>query len=50
MKFESIKRIEIYIFDLKEEIQKEVLKLYGYESAEDGNFDTIPLTILENNE
>lgn len=42
--------IEIYFNDLKEEAQKEVLKFYGYESAEEGNFDIQPLFILEDGE
>lgn len=39
--------IEIYIDDLKPEIQKQVLEELGLESAEDGNYDIFPLFSVE---
>ena len=36
--------VEIYIDDLKPEIQKQVLEELGLESAKDGNYDIIPLS------
>jgi len=32
---------------LDKEAQKEVLEFYGYDSLEDGNFDIVPLFVLE---
>ncbi len=39
--------VEIYIDDLKPEIQKQVLEELGLDSAEDGNYDIIPLFSVE---
>lgn len=39
--------VEIYIDDLKPEIQKQVLEELGLESSEDGNYDIIPLFSVE---
>lgn len=39
--------VEIYIDDLKPEIQKQVLEELGLESAEDGNYDIIHLFSVE---
>jgi len=36
----------IFIHDLKEDVQKEVLKFLGLESAEEGNYDTIPVAVI----
>jgi len=38
---------EIYLRDLKENIQKEVLDFMELESEKDGNLDITPLFILE---
>ena len=35
--------VEIYIDDLKPDIQRQVLEELGLETAEDGNYDIIPL-------
>ena len=35
--------VEIYIDDLKTDIQRQVLEELGLETAEDGNYDIIPL-------
>lgn len=37
--------VEIYIDDLKPEIQKQVLEELGLESAEDGNYDIFPVVL-----
>ena len=39
--------VEIYIDDLKPEIQRLVLEELGLESAEDGNYDIFPLFSVE---
>jgi hypothetical protein len=39
--------MEIFFSDLSERAQKEVLKFYGLDSAEDGNLDLIPIAVLE---
>lgn len=39
--------VEIYIDDLKPEIQKQALEELGLESAEDGNYDIFPLFSVE---
>jgi hypothetical protein len=33
--------------DLNSEAQKEVLEFYGYETADEGNLDVVPLFVLE---
>jgi hypothetical protein len=33
--------------DLNDQAQKEVLEFYGYESAQEGNLDVVPLFVLE---
>ena len=38
--------IEIYLDDLKPEVQKRVLQELGLESARDGNYDVFPLFTL----
>jgi hypothetical protein len=40
------KGFEIYLRDLSEDVQREMLKFLGYRGAEDGNLDTIPLAII----
>jgi len=42
-----MRQLEIYFKHLSQEAQKEVLELYGLENEKDGNFETIPLFILE---
>lgn len=37
---------ELYLDDLKPEKQKELLKFYNVETAEEGNYDVIPIVIL----
>lgn len=44
------KTLEITFDDLNSTAQKEVLEFYGYEVPEDGNFDVVPLFILEKEE
>jgi hypothetical protein len=39
--------VEIMFSDLIEEKQKEILELYGMSSEEEGNFEIIPLAVLE---
>ena len=39
--------VEIYIDDLKPDIQRQVLEELGLETAEDGNYDIIPLFSVE---
>jgi len=41
------KILKIYFNDLKLKKQKEVLKFFCLDSAEQGNYDIIPLFILE---
>ena len=38
--------VEIFFEDLKEEAQKRVMEAYGYQSAEEANWDTFPLVTL----
>ena len=42
-----MKSFEINFSDLNERAQKEFLELLGLESAEDGNWDIVPLAIFE---
>ena len=42
-------KIEIMFDDLKADVQKEVLKLYGINDPKEMNLDIIPLIVLENN-
>jgi len=42
--------LEIMFDDLDAKARKEVLEFYGYDSAEDGNLDVVPLFILEKEE
>jgi hypothetical protein len=39
--------MELYLSDLTPAAQAEYLALMGLESAEDGNFDTIPIHFFE---
>ena len=39
--------LTIILADLNDEMQREVLKFYGYESAVEGNLDIVPLFVLE---
>ena len=39
--------MEIYLSDLNEDAQKEVLDFYGLETPEDGNYDVFPICVLE---
>jgi len=41
------KTLNIMLEDLNGETQKEVLKFYGYETAAEGNFDIMPLFVLQ---
>jgi len=41
------KYIEIYFDDLNEEAQERVLDFYGFSHKLEGNFDLIPLFVLE---
>ena len=40
------KSMDIFFHDLVPETQKEVLKLLGLETPEEGNLDTIPLATI----
>lgn len=40
------KVVEIYIEDLKEDIQKELLEILGIKNPEDANYDIFPLTVV----
>ena len=40
--------IEIYLDDLKPDVQEEVLCELNLDKAEDGNLDVFPLFVLEN--
>jgi len=42
--------LEIMFDDLNVKARKEVLEFYGYDSLEEGNFDVVPLFILEKQE
>ncbi len=42
--------LEIMFDDLDVKARKGVLEFYGYDSAEDGNLDVVPLFILEKEE
>ena len=39
--------MEIYLMDLKENVQKEVLDFLEIKTSEEGNFDITPLFVLE---
>ena len=39
--------VEIYIDDLKPDIQSQVFEELGLKTAEDGNYDIIPLFCVE---
>ena len=39
--------VEIYIDELKPDIQRQVLEELGLDTAEDGNYDIIPLFSVE---
>lgn len=39
--------LRIFLRDLKEDAQKRVLEFEGLETTEDGNYDIVPLFILE---
>jgi len=38
--------IEIYFNDLKEEVQKELLEIYGIKGPEELNADVMPLAVI----
>ena len=40
----------IYLYDLDDAAQREVLDFYGLEKDTDGNLDVIPLFVLENDD
>jgi len=40
-------QLEITFSDLNEEAQRVVLEFFGIDTSEEGNFDLIPLFILE---
>jgi hypothetical protein len=44
------KTLEIMFEDLNSKAQQEVLEFYGYESPAEGNFDVVPLSVLEREE
>lgn len=37
---------EIFLHDLKPEIQKQFLETAGIESAEEGNYDVVPVAVI----
>ena len=39
--------LTIMLADLSTEAQKEVLDFFGYQTPEEGNFDLVPLFVLE---
>jgi len=39
--------LTIMFDDLNSDAQEEVLEFYGYETAAEGNFDVVPLFVLE---
>lgn len=39
--------LTIMLADLNDRAQKEVLEFYGYETAQEGNLDVVPLFVLE---
>lgn len=41
-----MKAIQIYFDDLSVEAQREFLKAMNLESAEDGNYDTMPIAVV----
>lgn len=43
---ESQKQFEIYFCDLKEEAQKELLKMAGIEEPKEMNWDTLPIATI----
>ena len=42
--------LTIMFADLDNQTQREALKFYAYPSAEEGNFDMVPLFVLEKEE
>jgi len=46
--YNNYKELNIFFSDLKEEAQKEVLKLYQMKNESEGNFDIAPLFVLAN--
>lgn len=40
------RRMEVFLDDLVPEKQKEVLRLLGLDTPEDGNLDTFPLAVI----
>ena len=42
--------ITIMLADLSTEAQREVLDFFGYQTPEEGNFDIVPLFVLEKDE
>jgi hypothetical protein len=41
---------EIMLSDFTEEAQKAILAFYGVDSPEDGNWDVMPIAVLEKSE
>ena len=39
--------LEIYYCDLNPDMQQKVLRLYGLDNPADGNFDILPLRVLD---
>lgn len=42
-----MKTVSIYFSDLREQAQQEVLEAAGIKDQTEGNFEVIPLTVLE---
>ena len=40
-------KLEIYFRDLNKETKEEILKFFDYEQESDGNFEFVPLFVLE---
>lgn len=43
---EEIKQFEVYLSDLKDKAQQEFLNAQGVKTAEDGNFDNVPIAVI----
>jgi len=47
-KQEELREVEIWFDELKPKLQKQLLKMFGIKSAEDVNWDCMPLIVLPN--
>ena len=43
-----MQELELFFSDLNEQAKKKVMEFYGMESADDGNWEILPLCILYN--